>query len=447
MLVRILLCLAGIGVGASLACANDLEEPKPTNGYIAESPAIKERVTLGSGVWPPVGTVDELLRLYPTVLVGRVDGVLQSFDPRPGALGLSQEELDALQAGPKGAPLPSDILNRPPGNGSSVYSITVVNSILGDIGDSFALMQSGGIYEGKAYEFEGDPVVLPGSTYLFFLEEFDWRASGFVLNAGYDKLGAQYQTIYQAPAFGRFLVDDGKLQAVDPRWSVGCETCDALSLLNRSLDEAVTLIHDASEGKPLPTRFPATPAATPAAYALTSVNVDTDSLGNSAKSLGSRQECISMDAAAERILDLTVQGVPEFDSESYSKGIAGLGVTLRWDPSEILITAFNPEGDSDTILAGDGDRIGLEIIDTDGVLGPPTSPLPANKGYLRIDMADASQNYEHGDGVLVRLVLRAVGSGTTDISIGELAVYDASGTAYSVGSVSNAKIVVDGNCP
>src|SRR5438046_1814725 len=72
-------------------------------------PVITSRINLTPGdPGFPILTIADLLRVYPNVVIGRVEGVLQPFDPRPGALGYSESEIQSLEASPKGGPIPSD---------------------------------------------------------------------------------------------------------------------------------------------------------------------------------------------------------------------------------------------------------------------------------------------------------------------------------------------------
>lgn len=186
----------------------------------------------------------DALRVYPTVVIGRVEDMLQHFDPRPGYLGVPQSVIDEIEAMPpgKGGPIPPEMLTRPPGSGTSMYSVRVLTEVAGEgpeEGQMFAIVQPGGVFENVAYENLGDPVLLPGSTYLFFLKVFNWQASGYHLPEGYENLPSDFQRIYlSAPAY-RYLVD-GQLKDVDPTRSN--DDCFDLSLVGLTAYDAITLI-------------------------------------------------------------------------------------------------------------------------------------------------------------------------------------------------------------
>ncbi len=445
-----------VAAGCATGGEPKADEPSPHPSETAleqvlEGQTFSNRIirTSGSGFFltPKVSSV---LHQYPDVVVGRIDGVLQSFDPRPGFLGLSQEEIDELQSGPKGGPLPSDALARPPGSGSSVYSVTVVDGILGSLlsaGDKFALMQPGGVFEDTAYENQGDPVLLPGSTYILFLKPFDLEKNDYRLPEGYDGLPSGYQRIFRSSTEARYLINNGDVQPIAPDWMLGCDNCDVASLLGHSVDEAIALILDAKEGTPLPSPAARFSAPTAAPYTLSSVALDADPSGNSRNLAISDEACAGIALGESATIDITVRGIPPFDAATYAKGIAGFGATIEFDPAVLVIEAVNPSGDENTILAAGGERIAFEVVDTDGELGPPTTGFPAEKGFLRLDFVDASRVFEDGDGVLAKLVVRAVGVGETELEISQLEVYDASASTYDVASVSGAKIFVAGQCP
>jgi hypothetical protein len=146
------------------------------------------------------------------------------------------------------------MLARPPGNWTSIYSVRVLESVVGDAlptGTHFALVQPGGVFEGVAYENEGDSVVLMGSTYLFLLAPFE--SSNFHLPEGYDQLGEEYQQLYRNSAEARFSVVDGETKSMTQVYDSFCPECESRSLDGRSIDDAVAIIQNASTGQPLPT--------------------------------------------------------------------------------------------------------------------------------------------------------------------------------------------------
>lgn len=166
----------------------------------------------------------EMVKKYDTIIVGRVAGVAVPFDPRPGFLGEPTPELP-----PPGHPKASvlqdpDALSRPPGRMFTTYTIEVLRSIKSSVsaGDSILVTQAGGMWEGRAHQLEGDPVLEIGSIYLFFLQKDDSAGD------------------YTGIPFGRFKLDaGGRIRVVDERWHY----LPAVAALDGlSVDEAVTVI-------------------------------------------------------------------------------------------------------------------------------------------------------------------------------------------------------------
>lgn len=171
---------------------------------------------------------------------------------------------------------------------------------------------------------------------------------------------------------------------------------------------------------------------------LSEIAVDLDTTGNSATSLGPREDCASVGPNDTLQIDVTVKGVPPFDPGTFSGGIAGFGFDLLYDPTVIKVTAV----DLDFLHASAGARIPFDIID----------PLPDTDGVFRFDSGDLSQNFESGDGVLARIALQAVGTGASILRLAYAtspyydpdppAVMDASATIYEVTSVRDAAVSV-----
>lgn len=193
--VALIVALAG---GA--ACGSD----RPSDATIAASPPATpmERRIIGDcgDFWPP-DSLPDLLWREDTVVVGRVSGVLQAYDPRPGFLGATPPApIDV-------ATLEPEALTRPPGNGATVYAVDVLR-VIGPsyvkAGDSIDIMQNGGVFEGVAYEYMGDPLIEVGATYLLFVSEWDIS------------IPHPWGVTFSSPPFGRFQLDaDGRAQAID----------------------------------------------------------------------------------------------------------------------------------------------------------------------------------------------------------------------------------------
>jgi len=213
-----------------------------------------QHVIGGQSDWAPLfQSLPDLIRVDGTIVVGLVTGVFLPFDPRPGLLGQPTPE-----------PLPSDHpkyftpspeeLSRPPGRGFSVYSVELLAVLAPpslQTGDTIAVMQSGGVFEGIAYEDHGDPVIEVGATYLFFLQP--------QLGLREISIAEPWGTTYSGGPFGRFLVDpDGRLNVVDDIWN--CPICTvSQALAGKTVVEATVTIKNTPPGFALPTPGPDSP--------------------------------------------------------------------------------------------------------------------------------------------------------------------------------------------
>lgn len=227
--------------------------PAATSQQIPPSPSVAVALggtdpatvhSMGNALYAPQYTsLVETARVYNEVIVGTVTNILLPFDPRPGYQGLSVE--DVVGASPKSSWTPSaEEMARAPGRDFSVYAVkvdTVIQSKLLKVGDEIGILQSGGLFEGEAYQTDGDPIIQGGARYLFFLEPYP----------GLEEISVKetWGTTYSGPPFGRFSIDEsGRLAAVDAMWL--CEVCKApRTLQGTTADVAAQRIQLASEGK------------------------------------------------------------------------------------------------------------------------------------------------------------------------------------------------------
>ena len=187
-------------------------------------------------------SLDDLVRLANTIVVGRVTGTLLPCRTQPG-------------------------------RGFTVYSVEIEQVIAAESlrpGDTIGFLQSGGICEDTspevaaaydpqaAYETELDPIIGIGSTYLFFLDP---------MHTGLRDIGVAepWGTTYQAPPYGRFLIDaDGRLQVVAKVWTC-CECAAPRAVAGKTVAEAETTLRPVIERTrptPTPTPEPGTPTPT-----------------------------------------------------------------------------------------------------------------------------------------------------------------------------------------
>lgn len=194
----------------------------------------------GISEWVPVfDSLQNMLWWHDTIIVGRVSGVLQPFDPRPGYLGSTPPAYSDV------ATVEQDAWTRPPGNLFTVYAVNVMRVIgpsRAKAGDTVAILQPGGVFEGVAYEDADDPMIEVGSTYLVFLRSWD-------ISIPHPWGGA-----FSSPPFGRFPLDAaGRTQAVNSRWA---REAAVAAIAGLTVDEAAAKIEATSR---LPTPPPYTP--------------------------------------------------------------------------------------------------------------------------------------------------------------------------------------------
>ena len=276
-LLRILTLVgATTTVGIFLACATSSTPPEApataTPNTVAavqlEPPAAVQRVVIGTEAdWAPFyESLDEMVNVSDTILMGRVTGVLLPFDPRPGYLGVTP--------GPTGPPLPPDDpkakipvrtpspeeLSRPPGRWFAVYSVAVVRVIKSPrvrSGDTIGVFQNYGVFDGVAYETIYERLMEAGSTYVFFLRESTKLRT--------ISIPEPWGVTFEGAPYGRFLLDSaGKLEPASDFWrSDKCPVCYGVAAITSlTVDEAAAKIAAAiaQAGRPTPT---ATPSPTP----------------------------------------------------------------------------------------------------------------------------------------------------------------------------------------
>lgn len=163
------------------------------------------------------------------------------------------------------------------------------------------------------------------------------------------------------------------------------------------------------------------------------VGIDADPTGNTATSLGSLQDCQAVDDGEAFDVDLFIEDVEEL--------LAWQGY-FTFDPSVLNLTAVDVE----LFQAANENS---SIVD----LSPQS--LPDTDGLFFIAAADVGDRAEdRGSGVLARLTLKAVGSGTSAIALSELQLVDVDGAPIDDvdgdgtfdGILLDAEIRVSGEC-
>jgi hypothetical protein len=177
----------------------------------------------------------------------------------------------------------------------------------------------------------------------------------------------------------------------------------------------------------------------------TSLGIDADPTGNSADSLGPRDECISVNQGDTFDVDVTIEDVSE---------LLAWEAFLTYEPDIIEVL----ERDAELFQAADG---ASTIFD----LSQSTPDSDGRYGMGAVDTADPVAP-DSGSGVLARLTLRAKGTGTSSLALPQIdlnedTVPDRGPTLKNVagdvigdededgifdGSVSDAEVVVGSPC-
>jgi len=175
----------------------------------------------------------------------------------------------------------------------------------------------------------------------------------------------------------------------------------------------------------------------------TIVGVDVNPAGNTATSLGTINNCISVDLTDSFYIDLFIQDVTNLNS---------LDGTFRFDGDILEVTGVNVQ----YFLAA---TAGSSVSSYSG-------SVPNNSGSFQVSAFDYGEAPESGEGILARLEITAVGPGISKANfdlrpdgypISGVILLDETGTAigdtseppddYFDGSILEAKVAVDEPCP
>lgn len=179
-----------------------------------------------------------------------------------------------------------------------------------------------------------------------------------------------------------------------------------------------------------------------------SAGFDTNIAGNDATTVGQIDSCVAPETGATFTIDVFVQNIPAV--QEVGGGLSGYSYDVLFDPAIVEITSI----DNDFLVTSLPEPIGFGFIDADGFGGSITDPFPATTGNLEVNYGDLSTNDEDGSGVLTRLELLAKAPGETALRLVFLPDHRASpkifsgppALPYSIETVYNAVVVVDGTC-
>jgi hypothetical protein len=180
------------------------------------------------------------------------------------------------------------------------------------------------------------------------------------------------------------------------------------------------------------------------AQSSSSLGIDVDPSGNTATVLGTRQVCIEVDTGDTFDVDITVENVEELSAwEAY----------MAFDNTVVSVV----DRDVQLFLTSSPAANAFDISDS----VPHDEDRPYRVGAANI--ADPPEGVT-GSGVLARLTLEAVGSGSTDLSLGlqqtdiqqpvgptltdvnGSVIADSDGDSFFDSPILDAKVVVDETC-
>ena len=166
----------------------------------------------------------------------------------------------------------------------------------------------------------------------------------------------------------------------------------------------------------------------------TTMGIDTDATGNSATSLGDIDACVSVGTGQT------------FDVDVYVTDVANLAAwqaNMAYDATLLRVTA----ADIELFAAGAEEGRTLSLSDT----------APDQDGTFVLAAVDATPDSEghNGSGVLARLTLEAVASGTSFLTLDGIilgnpsanSIGDVTGDDHFDGAVGYAQVWVDQPCP
>jgi hypothetical protein len=162
------------------------------------------------------------------------------------------------------------------------------------------------------------------------------------------------------------------------------------------------------------------------------LGVDTDTAGNSPTSVGQVEVCSELEVGEERQIDIVVRGVPS----SADGGLSGFQLLLLFDERFIHVTDYAI--DDQFLAANDGSNVLEDFSD----------PVPNDTGVMVLAGVDfGSSDNESGDGVIARLTVSGVDTGTSDLIIvtHELVPFSAQ-EKYEVTTLQNALLTVGVDC-
>jgi hypothetical protein len=150
------------------------------------------------------------------------------------------------------------------------------------------------------------------------------------------------------------------------------------------------------------------------------VAIDVDTSGNGDNVLGPTESCneTPLQVGDTIDVDVVVRGIPGYDVALQRGTIIGIDLTLLFDPA-VVHTIGVGLFDGPTILKAAGEADPFEWYDFNHHIGDDNEGPPGTIGASHFAMVDLSDFRESGDGVLVRITLKAVGVGTSILDLAD----------------------------
>ncbi len=145
---------------------------------------------------------------------------------------------------------------------------------------------------------------------------------------------------------------------------------------------------------------------------------------NTATSLGSTENCISVPSSGSVSIDLIVRDVPP-------DMIVGFTANLRYDPARLRVTALD-----DKLFLNS--RAGSSIYSA-------SDATPDSDGEFAVAFLDTSDSYESGSGAMARITLQSLGSGVTTLMLADAATIDRDNQPH-IADVPATRLALGASC-
>ena len=169
------------------------------------------------------------------------------------------------------------------------------------------------------------------------------------------------------------------------------------------------------------------------------VAIDVDVTGNDARTVGAIDNCARIDSSGTNKLAIDVvlpnPGIPA------DVGMKAWQFDLLYDASVVTVLDHDPEmllaqAEGSDLLAALSDQ----LPESDGSFTSATVEFGTPIGI------EPTGVHEAGPGVIARITLAGVSTGTTDLTLSNIILVDAKDTAIPLSSVLNATVSVDTSC-